>query len=210
MINPRLIPLNRKVCKENLFIIKKVFDEHKIPFMLGYGTLLGAVRDKDFILWDNDVDLFLEKKDRQRVVDVLPKLYSFGFEERGIRDNFWGINRKDNRVDLYFFSQRNFVDKLFDRVTCGYGFFCDTIDNFYWLDKRVNLKFKGKYFKVFKNYRMFLTQIYGADYLIPQKKKGSAKTFTSYYIMGFLSFCKKRVPYEFGEAVLAFYRKLVK
>ena len=55
-----------------------------------------------------------------------------------------------------------------------------------------------------------MSRVYGADWKVPQNKKGRAKTFTSHYIMGFLSFVKGKVPYEFGERVLAWYRVWVK
>jgi len=209
MINPRKIPLNKKICKENLLILKKVFDERNIPFFLGYGTLLGAVRDKNFIAWDTDIDLLFDKKNKLSVVQALPFLKEKGFVERGLRENFWGLNRKNNRVDIYFFSQRNIVDKFLDRVTCGYGFFCVEVDKFYW-DEVVEFKWFGEKFLIFKNYEAWLSKVYGADWRVPQNKKGRAKTFTSHYAMGFLSFVKGKVPWEFGERVLAFYRLWVK
>jgi hypothetical protein len=126
-----------------------------------------------------------------------------------LRDNFWGLNRKENRVDVYFFSERNLVDKLLDRVTCGYGFFCVAIDKFYW-ERTVWVDWFGESFLVFKDYELWLSRVYGADWRVPQNKKGRAKTFTSHYTMGFLSFVKGKVPYEFGERVLALYRLWVK
>ena len=38
--------------------LRKVFDKEKICFRLGFGTLLGAVREQGFIKGDSDVDLF--------------------------------------------------------------------------------------------------------------------------------------------------------
>lgn len=39
--------------------IRDVLNSHGIPYLMSYGTLLGAVRHKGFIPWDDDFDLFL-------------------------------------------------------------------------------------------------------------------------------------------------------
>ena len=40
-------------------MIKQILDDIKVINYLSSGTLLGAVRDKDFIKWDWDVQMYL-------------------------------------------------------------------------------------------------------------------------------------------------------
>ena len=58
---------------EQLKDITAVCDRHGIQYNLMCGTLLGAVRHKGFIPWDDDVDLLLERKEFTRLREVYPK-----------------------------------------------------------------------------------------------------------------------------------------
>lgn len=49
-----------------------VCDKYQIPYFADYGTLLGAVRHKGFIPWDDDIDIALKRSDYNRLLQVLP------------------------------------------------------------------------------------------------------------------------------------------
>lgn len=51
--------------------IRDVLDRHSIPHMITYGTLLGAVRHKGFIPWDDDFDFYIIGDEYENAIEFL-------------------------------------------------------------------------------------------------------------------------------------------
>ena len=58
---------------EILDFVVDICNQHKLRYYLLYGTLLGAVRHKGFIPWDDDVDIGLPRKDYEKLCMILNK-----------------------------------------------------------------------------------------------------------------------------------------
>lgn len=71
--------------KSEVLNILKAFDaysrKNNIKYVLGYGTLLGAVRHKGFIPWDDDIDVIL-------TTDEYAKLIKFAKDDKYLDTNF--------------------------------------------------------------------------------------------------------------------------
>ncbi len=83
-----------------LFKTIDILDKHNIVYHLEGGTLLGAVRDKDFLPWDHDVDISILQEDSDRFFLLSKQLKSLGFKVRVRRSiNFkYGIKKNDIRI----------------------------------------------------------------------------------------------------------------
>lgn len=67
--------LSLKQCRPILLGILKYIDDfcrmNDISYSLGYGTLIGAVRHKGFIPWDDDIDVIMTRDNYERFIKLI-------------------------------------------------------------------------------------------------------------------------------------------
>lgn len=147
--------LNLPIATDNLLLFKKILDEHGVSFFLLYGTLLGAVREQNFIAHDTDTDLGIFHKDKSEFINIIPVLIKNGFEIIRTKepDDLVTFMRLDEYIDVgifspkkvrlrdYFEYQNNLVDKQF----------LQTLDEMQFLDSTFKIPTKTEKYLV-KNY----------------------------------------------------------
>lgn len=63
----------KKIELDILIYIRRLCEENNLRYYLAYGTLLGAIRHKGFIPWDDDVDIYMPRDDYERFILLCKK-----------------------------------------------------------------------------------------------------------------------------------------
>lgn len=85
------IQILQKKCLEDLDMI---CNENDLEYSIAYGTFLGAVRHKDVIPWDDDLDVCMPYKDCIKLGKLLPEKY------------YWQSTKSNPAVPLTFYKIR--------------------------------------------------------------------------------------------------------
>ncbi len=175
--------IDREIAKENLEIFHSVIEKTNITYGLFFGTLLGAIREQNFIAHDEDVDIFALNEDRDNVLRLLYELKNYDFEVARYQYDLLSLIRKNEYIDIYFFKTKNKFGIFKLRVLTN-EFECPA--NI--LEHPARLMFLGMNMPVPNNPEELLIKMYGKDWRVP--KENSPCTQNTIYHR-FSAFSKK-------------------
>ena len=157
------LPLDKEICHENLSLIHEVLSKNNIMFWLSEGTALGFIRDGDFISHDDDVDIALFSRDKEKFWKSMKEIKQKGFTVVEVSDNgtFICLIRKNEKIDIDITGEGL-------KCTSTNGKKCEIILPYLKSFNTINIR--GKSYNLPK--QDYIEYIYGPTWKIPLKEKG--------------------------------------
>lgn len=154
-------PIDVNVAKENLLLFNKVAKANDFEFILFFGTLLGAIREKGFIKHDTDIDLVTTNENK--LLDIIPQLQQNGFKfvryyvhEHNV---IYSFSRNGVYLDVYLAEKNGSKEYFVSRLKIPKTF----------IENLKTISFLNDSFFISAKYEKFLILHYGKDWRIPKK-----------------------------------------
>ncbi|MCM0237089.1 LicD family protein [Bacteroides fragilis] len=161
------VVIDKQLAKEILLSFKRVLDNASLPFLLMHGTLLGAVREHNFIEHDIDIDVCVsDESSFRRLIPILKEnnLYLCRYQE-GI---IYSFIRGEVYIDVYIAHKASWwLDLL------GYCYYCGAIFPKKYIYNVRKMNFLNEEFLVPSKIENLLRFWYGKTWRIPIKDKPS-------------------------------------
>jgi SAM-dependent methyltransferase len=145
-----------------LTAVKECLDANDIPFYLMFGTLLGAVREKDFLEWDGDVDIAVLGRFQQRLIPLVDHIKPLKLLRIG--EYYCSLVLNDEFMDIYTYTEE---EQKYSYCGGAKRYFDEEKDVF---DQPSKIVFRGVEFQTVKDPAASLARWYGDDWMTPKEK----------------------------------------
>lgn len=111
----------QKVSFEILKVIKSICDKEHLNYGLAFGTLIGAVRYKGYIPWDDDVDIIMPRPDFERLM----KYFNDNYKELQPYEPWNRSKHPDYPYTMTRIIDNRYILDIDNEKPCGMGIFVD-------------------------------------------------------------------------------------
>jgi phosphorylcholine metabolism protein LicD len=151
-----------------LYEVIKLFDQNNIQYWACGGTFLGAIRCKGIIKWDDDLDLCVLYKDKEKLKQIIEKDDRFFFDSKpsNLVDKIYYKTGKYPFVDIFFMVSENDGSQIVYK--CASSRAKDTWTNEYYLESEINplkkVKFGSMEISIPNQYKRYFLATYGENW----------------------------------------------
>lgn len=152
--------IDSSTAKQNLLDFKTILDKNKVKFLLMHGTLLGAIREQNFIKHDIDIDTCTLEE--EKLVEAIPELSKAGLKLCRYEKNvIYSFIRNDVYIDVYI------VNKLQGLISPFYVRYLYRVIPRKYFRNTKKMSFLGEIFRIPNHSIELLEFWYGKDWRTP-------------------------------------------
>ncbi len=179
--------INRDIAFENLKVVVRVLRDVNIRVNPAFGTLLGIIRENNFIEWDTDIDLFVLSEDKEKLLESFWLMKDEGIELIRVDrcGHLFTVMRNDEYIDFYI------MDKISPEIRTNFG---ETFMFEKYLTDLIDWDYRGLTISVPREYEQCLEFIYG-DWRTPIKYSETNPHYFNYKKAYIVNHLKRMLPY---------------
>tara|TARA_B100000315_G_scaffold29636_1_gene25166 strand:- start:45 stop:800 length:756 start_codon:yes stop_codon:yes gene_type:complete len=174
--------INKKFNRDNLVLVSKILNHDE--YFVFYGTLLGLSREKDIIENDDDIDLLVDIKNRDNVVEKIEKsILQIDYSNPYNKSPYFlqAFNETKNiksYIDFYFYENYKNLDYIVER--CNFFQNWNNPSQSLHIPKKIIFPIKNEYFfntiiSLPKKHLNVCKYLYGKKWKVPQRKNKDYK-----------------------------------
>ncbi len=168
--------LNKEDAKYLLCTVKHVYEKNGIDLILAYGTLLGAIREHDFISHDMDMDTMIWARDMDKALSLTLELEKYGIKMCSyVLPWIFSYEYKGAGLD---------VDVLHDPIWPWTKHFCLVQERYIprkFFENTTPLEFQGEEFVAPADPEKVLVYHYGKNWRIPSSKHARIESYVFFW-----------------------------
>lgn len=108
--------MDREIAKENLLLFSSLVEAASIKYGIFFGTLLGAIRENNFIVHDEDSDIYILNEEKNKFIELLFTFRKHDLELVRLENDLLSLRRKNEDIDIYFLKRKRKLGLIKVRV----------------------------------------------------------------------------------------------
>lgn len=181
--------MNLDIAKENLNIFYNIIEQTDIRYGLFWGTLLGAIRENNFISHDEDTDVYVLGEDKEKFLKLLCLFKKQGLLLVRYEPEMLSLMRNNEYIDVSFFKLvRKFGISKVRVCSNSFEFSPELLENV------ARISFLDMLIPIPSNAEKLIVKLYGKNWKIPMIDFKPLPN-TLYKKIGKYSLIFKRLPF---------------